>query len=261
MTRAAPSSAAAAALLAALLTACTTVGPDYQRPAIALPAQFPATSPADSGSVELTSDWWRLFGDAELTRLFEQALDANADIAQAAARVEQAEGQLREVGSAMLPTVNLGASAGRSEIGCGVPGNSSGRTQRGNDFRVGLSTSFEFDFWGRLRRTTEAARAQLLAGAAARDTVRLTVAGAVAQSWFALRPLDEQIAATRQTLASREAGTRLFEQRLQADVGSRLDLEQAEILRADSAVQLRELQRQRATRWPTCARRATPPST
>ena len=231
--------------IAVLATSCTTVGTDYQRPVIALPAQFPHGEPAATGAV-MAPDWWALYAESELTRLIEQALSANADIAQAVARVEQAQGQLREAGGASVPTVNAGANAGRSEIGTSVPTNSSGRAVSGNDLKLSLSTSFEIDFWGKLARATEAARAQLLAGTAARDTVRLTVAGGVAQGWFALRSLDAQIATTRGTLKSREDSARLIGLRLKAGAGSRLDSEQAEILRADAALQMRELQRQRA---------------
>jgi multidrug efflux system outer membrane protein len=233
--------------LALVAAGCTTVGPDYQRPATPLPAQYPgAVKGLQTPDVLIAADWWRLYGEAELTRLVEQALTANADIAQAAARVEQAQGQLREADGALVPTVNAGANASRAELGASVPGNSSGRTVKGNDLKLSLSTSFEIDFWGKLARATEAARAQLLAGTAARDTVRLTVASAVAQAWFALRSLDAQLAATRSTLKSREEGVRLFSLRLKAGSGSRLDAEQAEIQRADAALQLRELQRQRA---------------
>jgi multidrug efflux system outer membrane protein len=228
---------------AALLSACAAVGPDYQRPAITLPAQYPQS---DVGSAALATDWWRAYGDATLTQLVEKALAANADIAQAVARVEFAEGQLREASGAQLPAVSAGANAGRAQLGVAVPSNPYGVTVTGNDFKLGLSASYEIDLWGRLRRATEAARAGLLASAAARDTVRLSVAGAVAQGWFALRSLDEQIVLTRATLATREAGARLNLERVKAGVGSALDAEQAEILRADAALQLRELQRQRA---------------
>lgn len=236
---------ASAALLAA---GCTTVGPDYQRPAVTLPAAYPGAAKAAPATpaVLISADWWKLYGEAELTRLVEQALAANADIAQAVARVEQAQGQLREADSALLPTVNAGANAGRAQLGASVPSNTAGRTVTGNDYKLSLSTSFELDFWGKLARATEAARAQLLAGQTARDTVRLTVAGAVTQGWFAVRSLDTQIAATRSTLATREESARLIGARLKAGSGSRLDAEQAEILRADAALQLRELQRQRA---------------
>jgi multidrug efflux system outer membrane protein len=236
-------------VLAATLAAagCTTVGPDYRRPTVTLPSAFPGAVSNPSGSaVPVAADWWTLYGEAELTGLIEQALAANADIAQAVARLEQAQGQLREADGALVPTVNAGANASRAELGASVPSNTSGHSVKGNDLRLSLSTSFEIDFWGKLARATEAARAQVLAGTAARDTVRLTVAGGVAQTWFALRSLDAQTAATRGTLKSREDGARLIGLRLQAGSGSRLDAEQAEILRADAALQLRELQRQRA---------------
>jgi multidrug efflux system outer membrane protein len=226
---------------------CTTVGPDYQRPATALPAQFPgAITGLQAPDAPIAADWWLLYGEAELTHLVEKALAANADIAQAVARVEQAQGQLREADGALVPTVNAGANASRAELGAAVPSNTSGRTVKGNDLKLSLSTSFEIDFWGKLARATEAARAQLLAGTTARDTVRLTVASAVAQAWFALRSLDAQLAATRSTLKSREDGARLINLRLKAGSGSRLEAEQAEIQRADAALQLREGQRQRA---------------
>jgi multidrug efflux system outer membrane protein len=239
----------AALTLALAAAGCTTVGPDYQRPAVTLPAQFPqaaASTTSTTSTAAIAPNWWTLYGEAELTHLVDQALLANADIAQAVARVQQAEGQLREASGALVPTVNAGANAARSEIGASVPTNTSGRTITGNDLKLSLSTSFEIDFWGKLARASEAARAQLLAGNAARDTVRLTVAGSVAQAWFALRSLDAQVAATRGTLKSREDSARLIGLRLKAGTGSRLDSEQAEILRADSALQLRELQRQRA---------------
>lgn len=240
----------AALALALLVAGCTTVGPDYQRPAVTLPAQYPAAVPAPKGlatpTVLIAADWWQLYAESELTRLVEQALAANADIAQAVARVQQAQGQLREADGALVPTVNAGANASRAELGASVPSNTSGRTVKGNDLKLSLSTSFEIDFWGKLARATEAARAQVLAGTTARDTVRLTVAGAVAQAWFALRSLDAQVAATRGTLKGREDGARLVGLRLKAGSGSRLEADQADILRADAALQLRELQRQRA---------------
>ena len=237
---------AALAVLSLTLAGCAVVGPDYQRPAVTLPAAYPPANPsAADGSATLAADWWVAYGDTELTRLVERALAANADIAQAVARVELAEAQVREAGGAFLPSLSAGAGASRAQIGALSPSNTSGRTVTGNDFRLSLSTSFEIDFWGKLRRADEAARAQLLASQAGRDTVRLTVASLVAQTWFALHSLDEQVLATRGTLKTRDDSARLIGLRLKAGTASRLELEQADILRADAAVQLRELQRQR----------------
>lgn len=242
----------ATALLAA---GCTTLVPDHQRPAVTLPTAYaePSSEPAGASAAEnpsspvapLAGDWWTIFGDRSLDALVTKALAANFDIAQAVARVEQADAQAREAGGASLPTVNAGAGASRARTSARSRNNPGGRAIEDNNFSASLSTSFELDFWGRLARTNEAARAQLLAGQAARDTVRLSVAGAVVQSWFALRSLDEQIATQRATLRSREEGARVIGQRLAGGAASRLDAELAETQRADAALLLRELQRQR----------------
>ena len=242
-----PTRRALGAALPLLLAACAAVGPDYRRPAVALPTGYAAGAPAAAeADAPLPSNWWTLYGDAQLTRLVEAALAHNADVAQAVARVEQADALLRQVGAAMLPELDAAANGSRSRSSGRALGSSNARGAVGNDLRLGLSTAFEVDLWGRLRRGTEAARALALASSAGRDTVRLTVAGLVAQGWFALRSLDEQIALTGRTLKTREEGVRLLGLRLQGGTSSRLDVEQAETLRADAALQLRELQRQRA---------------
>ncbi|MFO1267249.1 MAG: TolC family protein [Rubrivivax sp.] len=245
---AAPLAAAAASSLALLLAAgCTTLGPDHQRPAVALPQSYGEASAATatSGTAPLAADWWTLFGDRTLDGLVAKALAGNGDIAQAVARVEQADALVREASGATKPTLSAGANASRARVSARARGNPTGVAIEGNDFQASLSTSFELDLWGKLARATEAARAQLLASQAARDTVRLTVAGAVAQAWFALRSLDEQIAAQRLTLRLREDTARVMGQRLAGGASTRLDVEQAETQRADAALALRELQRQR----------------
>ena len=225
----------ATAVAAALLAGCA-VGPDYQRPTQALPAQYPAGTDADAGaaaSAEVPAQWWTLYRQPELDRVVTQALERNRDIEQAVARVEQADALARQAGAVLLPRVDLGASAGRARVSpLSFPPN--GGT--GNQFQLGLSASFELDFWGKLRRTREAARASLLASAAARDTVGLTVAALTAQAWFGLRALDEQVVLTRNTLQTREEGLRLLNLRLQGGTSSQLDIEQAEGLRWCSAV-------------------------
>ena len=150
---------------------------------------------------------------------------------------------MREVGAAFLPAVNLGGTAARSQLSGDIPG---GTGLLWNNLILSLSASYEIDFWGRVRRSSEAARAQALASRYARDVVRLSIAGLTAQTWFALRSLDEQIALTQRTLDARERGVGIVELRLEAGTASRLDLEQARGSRADAAIQLRDLQRQRA---------------
>lgn len=234
-------------LAAGLLAAgCTTLGPDHQRPTVALPAAYATPAdPAGGAGVPLAPDWWKLFGDRTLDALVDKALASNADVAQAVARVEQADALVREAAGATSPTLTAGGNASRARTSARSRNNPGGVAIEDNNFVASLSTSFELDFWGRLARANEAARAQLYASQAARDTVRLTVAGAVAQAWFGLRSLDEQIATQRTTLRSREDGVRVIGQRLAGGASSRLDAEQAEVQRADAALLLRELQRQR----------------
>ena len=238
-----------AALAAAALLAGCAVGPDYQRPALPLPAQFPGSADAAAASAnaaataDVPAQWWTLYGQPELDRLVAQALERNRDIEQAVARVEQADALARQAGAALLPRVDLNASAGRARVSpLTLPPN--GGT--GNQYQLGLSASFELDFWGRLRRTREAARAQLLASTYARETVNLSVAALTAQAWFGLRALDEQVALTSSTLQTREEGLRLLNLRQEKGTGSQLDVEQAEGLRSASAVLLRDLRRQRS---------------
>jgi multidrug efflux system outer membrane protein len=230
-------------LAAALLAGCA-VGPDYQRPELQLPAQYPvAADAAAAPGADVPAQWWTLYGQPELDRLVAQALERNRDIEQAVARVEQADALARQAGAALLPRVDLAASGARARVSpLTLPPN--GGT--GNQYQLGLSASFEIDFWGRLRRTREAARAQLLASSYARDTVNLSVAALTAQAWFGLRALDEQVALTDSTLQTREEGLRLLGLRLQGGTGSQLDVEQAEGLRSASAVLLRDLRRQRS---------------
>jgi multidrug efflux system outer membrane protein len=225
-------------LAAALLAGCTTVGPDYERPPVELPPAYHAATAAAATAPDasIADDWWTLFGDPRLNALVSRALLANADIAQAVARIEQTSGALAEASRSQL--------RGSGTVRGGSVG--LGSSSSNNDLFATLSAAYELDFWGRLRRNTEAANAQYLASAAAGATVRLTVVSMVVQGWFSVLSLDAQAASLRATLRSREDAVRIIGQRLQGGTVSRLDLEQAELQRADVALQLREVQRQRA---------------
>ena len=236
-----------AVVLGALaLAGCAAVGPDYSRPQTTLPASYgqPSAAPiADAAAEPGGLDWWKRFGDPQLDTVVETALANNTDLQVAVARVEEADAVMREVGAAFLPAVSLGGTAARSQLSGDIPG---GTGLLWNNLLLSLSASYEIDFWGRVRRSSEAARAQALASRYARDVVQLSIAGLTAQTWFALRSLDEQIALTRRTLDARERGVGIVALRLEAGTASRLDLEQARGSRADAAIQLRDLQRQRS---------------
>ncbi len=115
-----------------------------------------------------------------------------------------------------------------------------------NDVRLAFSASFEIDFWGKLRRGAEAARAQALGSRYAKEVVSLSLASLTTQTYFSLRALDAQIATTRNTLATRKDGLALVTRRVDAGYASDLDLRQAEGATTDASAQLKELVRQRA---------------
>ena len=233
--------------LATIVLAGCMMGPNYERAAPSLPPSYPDVPSATATSAAapvVRPDWWMLYGDATLDRLVATALSDNLDVAVAVARIEEADALLREVNASLFPEVDLVGGAARSRSSSAVAAPSSVRIS--NDVRVALSTSFEIDFWGRLRRLVESARAQALATHYARDVVTLSVAGLTTQSYFSLRSLDAQITATRETLATRDDYYTIVQRRSAAGLASDLDVNQALGVRADASAQLKELLRQRA---------------
>lgn len=225
-----------------ILAGCAS-GTDYQRPRADLPAQYAAQEVAGfalASASEVSARWWASFGDAALTKLVDQSLAQNTDIRQAVARVEQAEALTQETRAAQLPSLNAGGSASRSRNSAATNDGT-----LGNTVRASISTAFELDFWGKLRRASEAARAQTLATRYAHEVVRQTLASQVTRGYFNLLTLDQQIVIAREIEQSRTEDVRLQQRRLAQGVSSQLDLHQSETLRADAALQLKELERQR----------------
>jgi multidrug efflux system outer membrane protein len=239
-----PAAGCLAAVLA--LAGCTAVGPNHLRPEVALPASFGgATGGASIEGVQ--PRWWTLYDDPLLTRLVDDALTRHADVRAAAARVDEAEAVLAQARAATFPEIDLqggitrtrSSTLGAQPIPAGAP-----ITQTSN--RLVLSTAFEIDFWGRLRRADEAARAQALASRHAESVVGLTLAGATSQTYFALRALDAQAGAVGGTVGVREASLELARRRAAGGLSSDLDVAQASGALAEARLQLRELMRQRA---------------
>jgi len=229
-------------VLAALLAAsgCAMVGPDYKRPDTSLPAAYHEPMPA--GELKVPLDWWKLYDDPMLDQLVEEGLKHNTDLSIAIARVDEAQGTLKDARAILFfPTIDLNAQAARGRT------TSSGTLATGNGFGVGLSTSFELDVWGRLRRGVRSVNDQLLASEYGRDTVALTVAAQVARAYFAVRALDAQLIASRGILEAAEQSLALAKKRANAGIAPELDIYQAGSLRAQSAAQASEIQRQRAT--------------
>jgi multidrug efflux system outer membrane protein len=231
------------AVVAALLAGCTTLGPDYERPELPLPAAYPEAGAAEPEP--LAPAWWQSFGDAKLDELVAAASAANSDLRLAAARVQEAEALAREAGAAFTPEVLAGAGATRSRVSRETEPPGGAPIER-TQVQLLASTSFEIDFWGRYARTAEAARANLLGARYTYAVVDLTLAGAVAKAYFTLRALEAQLAVFDETIRLRGESLAIARARLGAGLAGELDVYQALAALADAHVQRRETLRGRA---------------
>jgi len=229
---------------AVLLLAGCTVGPDYKRPALPVPADFRGRAPEAPAGPESLGDlvWWKIFEDETLQSLIRTALAENYDVRIAAARVLDARAQVTITRSAQFPDVTGNASAAYTRIyGDRAP---SPFQQRETFAPLGtLDLFWELDFWGRLRRSTEASRADLLATEDARRFVIMTLVSDVATAYFQLRELDLELEISRRTLASRQDSLRLVKLRQEGAVAAMMDVRQAEVLLYTAAETIPDLER------------------
>jgi multidrug efflux system outer membrane protein len=230
-----------------LLTGCT-VGPNYHRPATQIPSTFRAPEPLDSSQSNSLADlkWWQVFNDDQLQQLIRAALVQNYDLRQAVARVEEARANLTVTRSNQFPQLAASGSVTASRVsrnGSLVLPASLVPSQARAFGEASLNLlSFEVDIWGRLRRATEAARADLLGAEENRKEVVSTLVSDVATAYFSLRQLDSQLEISRDTLASRQASLRLIQLRQAGGVATLLDLRQAEQLVDEAAATIPALQ-------------------
>jgi multidrug efflux system outer membrane protein len=231
-----------AGLALCLMLAGCMLGPDFQRPAVPAPEVWrDAQAKADPTSLADLA-WWDLFEDEELRALVHSALEANKDLRIAVTRVEQARAQLGVARAAQFPEINAGASATTNRFSETAPVLGQGGEDELLSTTVDLT--FEIDVWGRLRRATEAARAELLAGEEARHAVVMTLVSDVATAYLRLRQLDMELETTRRNVASRQGSLQLVRDRFEAGLTSALDLRQAEAELASTAAQIPDLERQ-----------------
>lgn len=236
-------------LLALLLTGCT-VGANYHRPAIQTPDTFRAPTPvphADSASLA-DLKWWEVFKDEQLQELERTALAQNYDLRDAVARVEAARANLGITRSNQFPNFDAAGNVSTTRF------SRNGQTPLPSSFiafqnrTFGEATlsllSFELDIWGRLRRATEAARANLLGADENRKAVVTTLVSDVASAYFSLRELDYQLEISRRTLATRQESLELIKKRRTGGVATLLDLRQGEQLVYTAAETIPTLQEQ-----------------
>ena len=230
--------------LCCALGSCT-VGPNFQRPHVSVPSAF---SGADSGSDSLANlAWWSLFSDGSLDKLIREALVNNNDLLAAIARVEQARALAGVARSDYYPHVGYGLGAQRdrglfkADPELELPSNND-RTQ--SLFLAGFSTVWEADVWGRIRRSNQAAREELMATEQGRRGLRLSLVSAVAQSYLELKELDERLSIARSGVDSFAATRALFNRRYSAGVTSRLAVARAESALAEANATVVEIERQ-----------------
>ena len=234
------------ALPALSLVACQMVGPDYFRPKQTLPASYQESQASDA-AVAMSNQWWTLYNDEVLNDLIAKASKNNTDIKIAVARIEEADGYMREVGAALFPQVNVDSSASRYKVTeLGATPLFNGMSPTRSNYNVKLSTTFELDFWGKLRRAQESAKAQALASRFAKDTVDLSLKSLVTGDYLLLRSLEAQIELSKASMKSREDSLALTQRRLEGGVSSALDVHQAEVAYNNLKAQLADLTRQRA---------------
>jgi len=229
---------------AAMLAASCTLGPNYKRPAVAVPASYRAPQATATDRSLANLRWFELFGDDTLTQLVRTALQQNFEVKIAAERVLQARAAYGITRADQMPSIGASAdlAAVRSSQRGAAPGIPAGADTGVSYVEAGFSVGWELDVWGRLRRLSEAARAQYLATEEGRRGVITTLVADVSETYLVLRALDLELDIARRT---RDAGTnslRLTETRRNGGVASALDVRQAEQLLFTATGQIASLE-------------------
>jgi multidrug efflux system outer membrane protein len=240
-----PASALATLVIAMALSGCMSLIPKYERPAAPvapayppelMPASGPGASPETAAAADI--EWQRYFADDRLKRLLDIALKNNRDLRVAVLDIEQARALYQVRRADELPSVGAGATASRQ------PGATGGLV---NTYAVGLQvTSFELDFFGRVRSLSQSALSQYLATEEARKSVQITLISSVANTYIALLADDELLKVTRDTLRTREDSFKLTKLKFDNGASSELDFRQAEQLLENARATLAQTLRQRS---------------
>jgi multidrug efflux system outer membrane protein len=244
-----PRGALLACALATALTGCATLGPDYQRPDVALPQAWRNGLPNARDVVN--TEWWKALGDPALDALVAEAIDANKDLQLATLRVEEFDAKLQVTRADGRPQIGYSAKAERRRYSEEQPRpvnqNDDGSFERvttQNAFEVGSNFSWELDLWGRVRRAKESARADVMASEDARRAMMLTVVTSVATSYVQLLALDHQLELARQTEKNRSDALALVQKKYEGGAASKLDVAKARAAMYDVAVEVPDLERQ-----------------
>jgi len=238
---------------AMLLVSGCTVGPNYHRPSTEVPSTFkepppPGWKEAAPGDAIAKGNFWEVFGDAQLNDLEKQAVSANPTLQAAMARVVQARASLQVTRSNIYPSVSVDPSAGRERYAADRP-NPPGFAAvpySANTITLPLDASYEVDLWGRVRRSVEAARAQVQVSQADYENILLTLKSDVAENYLSLRYVDYDRSILRDNIDLESKALQLTQSRHAGGVASGLDVSEAQTLLATTQAQYTGLGVQRA---------------
>jgi multidrug efflux system outer membrane protein len=219
------------------------VGPSYQRPAVDMPGDFRGHMEAAEAASFADLPWWGVFDDPTLRQLVRDALAGSYDLQEAVARIEQARALVGVAASQFYPQVGYQGAAVRQRIPGGIISSSIPEATF-NVFLGVFDVAWEIDLWGRIRRTTEVARAQFLAGEEARRGIVVGLVGDVAAGYFHLLALDRQMAVARESADTYRRTRDMFTQRYVGGTDTKISSARAEADLQDSIAAIAELQRQ-----------------
>jgi multidrug efflux system outer membrane protein len=223
----------------AMLVGCM-VGPKYHRPAVQTPNSYRDLAENRQLQAQVASfadlPWWQVFQDPKLQELVRAAIKQNYDLQLATERISAARAQLAITRSSLFPQVsgNANFSGGKENL----------QQSRYNFLTLTADAAFQLDFFGKLRRASEAARAQMLATEDARQVVALTLVSDVASDYFTLLQLDLQLAITRDTVNTQTDSVKLTQLRLDHGVATKLDVLQAQQVLDTANAAIPDLERQ-----------------
>jgi multidrug efflux system outer membrane protein len=225
----------------ALLFCCgCAVGPDFKPPVVETPENYRFEKIPVETMINLK--WWELFDDPVLCTLISQALDNNKDLKIAAARVEQARAYLGYTRADQYPAINIQAGAGTGNFAGGT------RSDTRNSYSyVGPALSWEIDFWGKFRRATESARAQLMASEYALRTVQIGLISEMVGTYYLLLDYHQRVEISKDTLKSREESLDIIQKRFDRGIIPELDVNQAQIQKEIAAAAIPQYERAVAT--------------
>ncbi|MBW1840191.1 MAG: TolC family protein, partial [Deltaproteobacteria bacterium] len=229
-------------VMAAALIAGCAVGPEYKPPVVETPEDYrfeaEPTVAVEAAPVVVDLKWWELFEDPILYTLVMTALENNRDLKIAVSRIDQARAALGFTQADIYPRVDVEGGIGTGNFG----GGTRSPTTSTNAF-LALPLSWELDFWGKFRRATESAKAEMLASEYAYRAVQLSLISEVVGTYNGLLDFNQRLAISKETLESREKSLHIIQQRFDKGIINELDLNQAQIQREIAAASIPEQER------------------